>query len=186
VTTPRRSAGALGACLFGAIVAIAPSARADDVVFGPHDVATVFFISKSDDKNRVDFGIHLDGDCVPVGGSAVFSYWREFEHAPPVRLHGLSLLDKIPYGIDGQGLVARTPAGADYVVRLKKFDRPIGIATRKEADGTCTAKARAQIQGAVAEFVSVYAKLAGLFSVDYIDIHGKDASGAPIVERVKK
>jgi hypothetical protein len=166
---------------------VAVPANADEVRFGAHDVATVFFISKSDDNNRVDYGIRLDADCIPVGNSAVFGYWREFEHAPPVRITSWSFLDKIPYGFSDQGLVSRTPTGADYFVRLKQFDRTIAIATKKEADGTCSATPRAKIGGAVAQLVFVYAKLAGPFSVSYIDIHGKDfATGAAILERVNK
>ncbi len=171
---------------FGLLAAPAP-ARADEIRVGPHDVATVFFISKSDDHNRVEYGIRLDADCMPVGNSAIFPYWRDFEHAPPVRTYGLSFLDKIPYGISDQGLVTKTPTSADYFVRLKQFDRTIAILTKKEADGTCSATPRAKIGGGVAQLVSVYAKLAGPFSVDYIDIHGKDfATGAAIVERVNK
>jgi hypothetical protein len=174
--------------LFGlALLAFASPVLADDIQFSPSDVATVFFISKSDDRNRVDYGIRLGADCVPVGNSAVFGYWREFEKSPPVRLSGLSLLDRIPYGISSQGLVSRTATSAEYFVRLKQFERTIAIATKKEADGTCSATPRAKINGAVAQLVYVYAKLAGPFSVDYIDIHGKDfTTGAAIVERANK
>jgi hypothetical protein len=168
------------------VLAVSVPAHADEVRFGPHDVSTVFFINKSDDKNRVDYGIRLDADCVPVGNSAVFGYWREYEYTPP-HINGLSILDRIPYGISSQGLVSRTATGADYYMRLRQFERTIAIATKKEADGTCSAIARAKINGSVAQFVFVYAKLAGPFSVEYIDIHGKDfATGAAIVERANK
>ena len=177
---------ALAALLGLGFLAVSPPARAADVQFGPKDVATVFYISKSDDKNRVDYGIRLDADCVPVGNSAVFGYWREYEYTPP-HINGLSILDRIPYGISSQGLVSRTATGADYYMRLRQFERTIAIATKKEADGTCSAIARAKINGSVAQFVFVYAKLAGPFSVEYIDIHGKDfATGAAIVERANK
>jgi hypothetical protein len=62
------------------------------------------------------------------------------------------------------------------------------ITTKKEADGHCSAVAKARvanIDGAI--FTSVYAKLAGIASVDYIDIHGKHPqTGADLVERVVK
>jgi Domain of unknown function (DUF4833) len=184
VAFPPRALAALFAL---GLLAVAPPARAADVQFGPKDVATVFYIGKSDDKNRVDYGIRLDGDCVPIGNSAVFGYWREFESTPVV-LSNLSFLDKIPYGFKDQGLVSRTATGADYFVRLKQFDRTIAIGTKKEADGTCSATARAKIgTTGIAQLVSVFAKLSGPFSVYYIDIHGKDfATGAPILERVNK
>jgi hypothetical protein len=179
----RRLALVLGLAAFAA----AMPAYADEVQFGPHDVVTVFFITKSDDKNRVDYGIRLDADCIPVSNSAVFGYWRDFEHTPPGRTSGFSLLDRIPYGISSQGIVTKTAAGADYFMRLKQFERTIAIATKKESDGTCSATPRAKINGNVAQLVSVYAKLAGPFSVEYIDIHGKEfATGNAITERAYK
>jgi hypothetical protein len=182
----RPSPRALAAVAAVALSAVAVPALADGVQFGAKDVQTVFYISKSDDKNRVDYGIRLDADCFPVGNSAVFGYWREFEYSP-VRISGLSLLDRIPYGISSQGLVSRSATGADYYIRLKQFERTIAIATKKEADGTCSAIARAKINAGIAQFTWVYAKLSGPFSVEYIDIHGKDfATGADLVERAKK
>jgi hypothetical protein len=49
---------------------------------------TLFFISKSDDENRVDYGMRLDSKCAPYGDESVFPYWREFEPLPPVRTSG--------------------------------------------------------------------------------------------------
>lgn len=176
---------ALGIAL-GLSIGYGATARADDVQLGPHDVSTVFFISKSDDKNRVDYGIHLDENCFPVNDHAVFPYWRELERTP-VRIHGINFVERIPYGFSGQGLVSRSATSADYYVRLRQLDRVVGIALKKQADGTCSATPRAMIGGVVAILVSVFAKISGPMSVDYIDIHGKDFnSGAPIDERVRK
>jgi hypothetical protein len=161
--------------------------RAEEPVFGPNDVPTVFFISKSDDKNRVDYGIRLDASCAPANDDALIIYWREFEKAPPVRTHPLSLLEYVPYGVTEQHRVQRSSGGGDYVLRLKQFSRPIVILTQREPDGRCSAKARSTINGAKAQLISVYAKLAGILSVDYIDLFGKDLeTGTPITERIKK
>jgi hypothetical protein len=169
------------------VLAAAAGARAEEVHFSPWDVQTVFYISKSDDRNRVDYAIRLDADCMPFGDAPVFPYWREFENSPPVRTHPISFVERVPYGISAQGLNKKNANGADFYVRLRQLDRVIGIATRKEADGKCSATPRATIGGIVAQLLSVFAKLAGPFSVDYIDVHGKDfASGAPIDERIKK
>ena len=69
-----------------------------------------------------------------------------------------------------------------------RWIRPISITTHKEADGHCTAVAHTRISGVDnAELVSVYAKLAGAMSVEYIDVKGKDPqTGAEIVERIRK
>ena len=162
-------------------------AHAGAVNFGANDVQTVFFINKSDDHNRVDYGIHLNANCAPTGDDAVFPYWREFEPPPPVRTHTLGIFEYVPYGFSEQRLVHRSQTGGDQLVRLKQLDRPIAVHTRKDGDH-CVATAYARIAGVEgAQLVSVYAKLAGATSVDYVEIHGKNAqTGADLVERVRK
>jgi hypothetical protein len=175
--------------IFTTIFFMAPAgdARADAVSFGPHDVQTVFFISKSDDRNRVDYAIHLTDHCAPTGDDAIFPYWHEFEFNPP-HTHTLGMLEYVPYGFSEQRLVHRTQNGGDQFVRLKQLERPILVTAKKEADGSCSAIARARIGGVEgAQLVSVYVHLTGPLSVDYIDIHGKNlATGADLTERVHK
>src|SRR5678816_3141342 len=147
-------------CLCAALTQ-SSDAHAGVVNFGANDVQTVFFINKSDDHNRVDYGIHLTEHCAPTGDDAVFPYWREFENSPPVRTHTLGMLEYVPYGFSEQRLVHRTQSGGDQLVRLKQLDRPIAIRTRKDANG-CAATAYARIGGVDgAQLVSVYVKLAG-------------------------
>src|SRR5882672_7887991 len=103
-------------------------AGARDPKFFPFDVPTVFYISKSDDHNRVDYGIHLDDRCVPAENDAVFPYWREFDNAPPVRVHGLGMFEYIPYGISEQRTIRKTPTGGLHFVKLRQFEKTaIGI-----------------------------------------------------------
>ena len=56
--------GAPHALAFAALLAVVlggvSDAKAGEPPFGRFDVRTVFYISKSDDHNRVDYGIHLD------------------------------------------------------------------------------------------------------------------------------
>jgi len=180
----RSALGGLVAC---AALSPAAPARAEEMTFGPHDIPTVFFIAKSNDKNRVDYGMRLDAACAPVNDDALVPYWREFEKAPPVRTHPLSLIDHIPYGVAEQRALSRSATGGEYSVRLKQFSRPIVITTKKDADGKCSATARSTINGAPAQFLSVFAKLASLVSVEYIDLFGKHLeTGAPVTERIKK
>jgi hypothetical protein len=76
----------LAPCVVGfALLAAPSSARAGDPSFDANDIETLFFIAKSDDRNRVDYGMRLDKHCAPVGEAPVFPYWREFEPPPPVR-----------------------------------------------------------------------------------------------------
>ena len=121
----------------------ASDARADAVSFGAHDVRTVFFINKSDDQSRVDYGIHLTENCVPISDDAIYLYWHEFGVNPP-RTHTLGVFEYVPYGLSEHHLVHRTQTGGDMLVRLKQLDRPILVTTKKEADGSCSAIARAR------------------------------------------
>ena len=178
---------AAGLVLALAMAATTTSSHATEVAFGPHDVPTVFFISKSDDRNRVDYAIQLAARCAPLRDEAVFGYWREFEKAPPVVTHGFGMMDYVGYGIAEQRMLHRTPTGGEHLMRLKQLGRPILLATRKEADGKCTATARTVINGVESQLVSVHVKLAGALSVEYIDVHGKNLeTGAAIDERIRK
>jgi hypothetical protein len=166
---------------------VAPAAKAGYPAFGPTDIPTVFFISKSDDHNRVDYWMRLDKDCQPLNDDAVIPYWREFEKAPPVVTHSINLLDRMAYGIASQRVTSRSASGADYALRLKAVGRPIGIATRRDSNGKCVAVARTTIAGVTAELISIYAKLSSPISVEYIDIKGRDfRTGKPIVERLAR
>jgi hypothetical protein len=177
----------LGGLAFAAVLAPAAPAQASEITFGSHDIQTTFFISKSDDRNRVDYAMRLDANCAPYGEEAVFAYWRVFEGSPPVRLKELSFMDKIPYGISEQRALSRTATGGEYSLRLKQFDRPIVITTKKEANGSCSAITRSTINGSQVQLISVFAQLAGFASVDYIDVLGKNLqSGAAVSERIKK
>jgi len=162
-------------------------AWANTTTFGPHDVQTVFYISKSDGVSRVDYGIRLDDRCAPTGDDAVFPYWRELGLSP-VTVHSLKFFEWVPYGFSEQRLVHRSPSGGKQLVRLKQFDRPILVIATREPDGSCTAHAYARIAGVEGAILTyVHAHMAGAISVDYVDIHGKNPqTGADIVERVNK
>jgi hypothetical protein len=166
-------------------------AEAHEPAVNPFDVPTVFFIAKSDDHNRVDYGIHLDENCVPTSDDAVFPYWREFENAPPVRTHGLGVFEFIPYGIWEQKTLRKTATGGYHFIRLRQFKQvPVGIVTQKDASGRCSTQARAAINGKDAELSYVFVQLAkgGLTpSVLFVDIHGKDLeTGREVIERLRR
>jgi hypothetical protein len=185
-----RTLGLLFGILAGGMLRI-PDARASEPNFLPFDVQTVFYISKSDDRNRVDYGIHLDEHCVPTQDDAVFQYWREFENSPPVRIHTLGLFEYVAYGTSEQRTIRKSPVGSLHVIRLRQFNKnAIAIYSRKEADGRCSSRARTVINGKDSELTYIYVKLfrGGLApSVDYIDVHGKDPdSGHDVQERIKK
>ena len=177
----------LGA-LFTAVLG-ASDARAEQPTFARFDIPTVFYISKSDDYNRVDFGIRLDAECAPTKDDAVFPYWREFEKAPPVRIHTFGAFDYIGYGMSEQRVLRKAPP--PHFVRLRQFQqKPITILTTKDPDGRCSAQARTAINGKESQLTFVYVKLRSGFlvpSVEFIDVHGKDLqTGQDVVERIRR
>lgn len=179
---------ALALIVAASAAALPSGAAADEPTFGPYDVPTAFFISKSDDRNRVDYAIRLNENCAPAMDNAVLPYWREFEKAPPVRTHPLGYFEWVPYGFKDQRMLKRTKTGGQHFMRLKQFpERPIVIFTKKEADGKCSAESHALIKGKEAILVSMYVKLCGALCVDYVDVYGKDLeTGQPIEERLRK
>ena len=186
----RSRRGVFAGCL-AALLSQTAEGGAREPTFLRFDVPTVFYISKSDDRNRVDYGIHLDEHCVPIKDDALFPYWREFENSPPVRVHTLGMFEYIAYGISEQRTIRKTPAGGVYLVRLRQFDKtPINIITKKDPDGRCTSEARSQINGKESELTYVYVKLraGGLTpSVEYVDLHGRDLeSGQGVSERMRR
>jgi len=168
----------------GLVLLVAACAGRSPAELAQRDVATVFFISKSDDRNRVDYGMRLDSHCVPLAG-AVFPYWHEFE--PDEHTHALGAFEDRAYGIAEQRLLARRSDGAEYFVKLKQLDRPITITTSKASDGRCTAVAHTKIDNVgAAEFSDAFAQLGGFLSVDYVEVHGRDArTGTRLAERIK-
>ena len=170
-----------------AVTTLTCSAMASEPRFGANDVETLFFISKSDDRNRVDYGMRLDSQCAPYGEEPVFPYWRDFEPPLPGRTRRLGFFAKLGYGISTQQ-VRRTAAGGETTIKLRQVERVISITTSRAANGRCSALVRTTIANArSAELVSIFVKLAGPLSVTYIDIKGKDlAMGKPIEERLRR
>ncbi len=164
---------------------LAGEALADKPEFGTHDVATVFYIDKSDDHNRVDYGLRLDADCKPVGREALFPYWRVFEDAPPVRTQPLGWWEYTAYGVADQN---STGTPGEYRVKLKRLPRTILIVISKTESSRCTAVAHSLVAGVPdAEVLSAFAKLrTALHTVLYVEIHARNPhTGAMLSERLE-
>jgi len=169
-----------------ALVTTAGGGR-EQVKFGPNDIPTVFFISKSDGEGQVDYGLRLDEACVPVGDEAVVPYWREYENFIYLGgTHALGWLDRRAYGVAGQRIAKRSAEGTEIVIRLKPMSRELTISVSKGSDGRCRAVARTTIGTvAAAEFASAYIKLKSSLSVEYVELRGKHPdTGEPITERM--
>jgi Domain of unknown function (DUF4833) len=161
----------LGASALALAVGLARPALSAPLVFGPHDFMSLFSISKSENKNEVVYGIHLDGQCSPVGESPVFAFWRMNEKGPAV-IEPLLAREERAYGIERQRVISRGADGSSVEVTLKALpSRPIVIDTKPGAGGRCDAWPTIPISGESAYLYNVYVKL-GTLRVDYLLLSG--------------
>lgn len=171
----------VGATLLAALV-FAPRALAE-IVFGEHDVQTIFYIAKSNDRNRVDYAVRLDASCRPVGPEPLYCYWRTFEpNVPPIV--ELNFLDESVYGIDIQE-VGRTDerGGTHLTMAVAAIEEDIEVYVWPGAEG-CRAHAKATIGGQPAVLDHIFVQLRGLAGVDHIMVRGNAVrTGRPVFER---
>ncbi len=158
-----------------------------DVAFGRHDVATIFFIDKSDDRNRVDYGIHLDTSCHPASGSPMEVYWREFENGGSGHVtHGLNMFEGPVYGVGSQRVSESRPDGMTMDIEIRALSsRHVQVHTERSGTG-CAARATTTIGGASANLDHVHLTLGdGPGSLRFADIFGTAVEGgAPLTEHV--
>ena len=151
-----------------ALAATTGTARGDT----SHDVPSVFFVAKSENRNQVHYGVHLDPACAPTGPSPVFAYWRMLEQGPGAT-EPLLPREEPAYGIAEQRVIERRADGGRLLLRLRALpDRPIAIDTVSH-DGTCEVSATTSIGGAPATLHSVFAQLRWPFGVDYLQLDGR-------------
>jgi Domain of unknown function (DUF4833) len=174
----------------GALSPVARRADADPLaaltqpVAGARMVRSVFFVSKSENRNEVHYGIDLDASCAPVGAAPVFAYWQMREHGPLATEPLLSR--EIPaYGLASQRVLERHASGGRVVLTLNALPhRAIAIDTASEG-GSCTATAVATIDGAPAALTNVFVQLRWPFGVDYLLVSGRaTADGHVVRERL--
>ena len=153
------------------------------VTFGDHDVRTIFYISKSDDRNRVDYGIRLTEQCLPDGDEPVYAYWHRFEPRQ-ARFGALRGLDRRAYGIRTQSVSSQASNGSWIEMRIRGFSRErILILVQRGSDGTCHARAQVQIDARDAFLDHIFIQLAGPMRIEHVVLEGRDVqTGSPLRE----
>jgi uncharacterized protein DUF4833 len=175
----------LSSCLLTlvAVGLVTPIARGA-VDRNPRVIRSVFFVAKSENKNQVHYGIHLDEACAPAGDAPVFAYWRMLERGPFATEPLLSR--EVPaYGFAEQRPLKGSEQGGRVLLTLNALPKRPIIIEAAAAGGTCTTAARAAIGGIPASLTSVYVQLRWPFGVQYIALSGRASfDGHPVHERV--
>ncbi len=170
---------AIGGAIAGLLTSSAASSSGERTVL-------LFSISKSENRNQVQFAERLDASCAPVGDAPVFAYWRMLEQGPAATE---PLLDREQpaYGIASQVAEARRDGYAAVRVTLRAFPRmPILVESRRAADGTCSATARTPIDGVDAKLFNVHAVLRWPFGVARLLVTGWAASDGRLLREQRE
>jgi Domain of unknown function (DUF4833) len=169
------------AILAGAL--LAGAAQGDPAA---RDVPSVFHVAKSENKNQVHYGVHLDASCSPIGTAPVFAYWRMFEHGP-LAAEPLLQREVKAYGVAEQHVTERGAEGAQLSLQLHALPkRPIVVKTNRRGD-VCDAVATTVIAGVPAVLSSVFVQLRWPFGVDHLELSGRAlADGRPVQERLSE
>jgi hypothetical protein len=146
------------------------SAGSEQVSFTENDIRSIFHIAKSENRNQVHYGIHVDALCRPDGTHPVFVYWREFEKGPQVIS---SLLDREQpvYGIREQHvqILASTVGRVKLTIEALP-DRTISVESYRDESNRCTARAVVEINRERCILRSIYVDVGFLYSVDKITL----------------
>lgn len=129
---------------------------------------SLFSISKSENKNQVQYAVQTNPNCAPASTAPVFAYWRMLEQGPN-RVAPLLPREQEAYGIASQSVDTK---GRVRVVLRAVPSRPIVVETGRADDGSCRALANMPIKGSPAYLFDVYLKLKWPAAVEYLLLRG--------------
>jgi hypothetical protein len=164
---------------------VLPSLALAEPLAGSRPAESLFFISRSENRNQVHYGIRLGEDCRPVGDSPVYVYWRMLERGAKETEELLGVEGPV-YGLEASQQVETLPEGGWRVrVRLRAFaDRPVDISVTL-ANGQCLLKPFAKVDGAAAQLERIFVKTSWPFSVDFVRLDGVNARGQTVHELIR-
>jgi hypothetical protein len=142
------------------------------------ELSSALVITKSSNRNQVNYGIQVDDACSPAGPSPVRPYWRMLERGPSV-IEPLSDQEQHVLGVGHQDV-------SGHVVHLTLRGMPnraITIETGRSADGQCASSAQMTIANVPVRLASVFVQQR-LFGVAYVLLSGWAGDGTLVQERV--
>jgi hypothetical protein len=172
--------------LVGTSIPFSADASSKPSSFASNDMGSVFYIAKSENRNQVHYGIHVDEFCRPEGARPVYVYWREREKGPKV-VSGLLDRERRVYGIADQSVqVVANTAGRVKVQLGALPDRSIFIESFREIDNHCKARAVTEIKGERGILRFIYVNVGMLYQVNNITLYAETLSDSrPISEVIK-
>jgi hypothetical protein len=146
---------------------------ADELSFGPHDVRSVFYVSKSENYNQVHYALRLDASCRPRSNRPVWAYWKRVKEgrrwdAP------LSRPARHVYGVGDEQRVRRSESGGQVQVYVRALEQlRIEIDVRSKGTVGCEAGATTTIAGKRARLSHAYLKIRPLRPrPEYVEVIG--------------
>ncbi len=147
-------------------------------------VDSAFFISRSENRNQVHYGVRVGEDCRPQGTSPMHAYWRMLEKGA-AETEPLLGIEGPAYGLADTQEVASSPAGWRIRVRLRAYsERPIEVAVTRE-NGVCTTRAWMMLNGALCQLDHIYVRTQWPIGVDYIRLTGVAPDGRTVTELIR-
>ncbi len=147
-------------------------------------VDSAFFISRSENRNQVHYGVRVGVDCSPQGPQPVHAYWRmletgETETEPLLRIEGPA------YGLADTQEVVSSPAGWRIRIRLRAYpERPIEVAVARES-GVCTTRAWVMLNGTLSQLEHIHVRTQWPVGVEYIRLSGVAPDGRAVTELIR-
>jgi hypothetical protein len=142
------------------------------------EIPNALVITKSSNKNQVNYAVQVNQACVPAGRSPVHPYWRMLERGADAT-EPLVDSELRAFGVERQSIDA---AGVNVVLRGMPA-RAITIRTWRQPDGGCASSANMTINGVPARVTDVYVRQK-LFGIDYVQITGSTSGGQVVRERI--
>ena len=159
------ASGALGiALLFAPVATRAAVNEATNV--------PLFSISKTENRNYVQFAERLDSTCAPLGDAPVNAYWRMLERDPSA-IEPLLPREQPAYGVLSQSVVERSDGRGVVRVLLRALRAaPLLVESHRGASGNCEASALTPIAGVDARLFNVHAVLRWPFGIAHLLVSG--------------
>jgi hypothetical protein len=147
----------------------------------PHGPQSVFLIAKSENKNQVHYGVHVDASCNVVGTSPIYGYWRMLEKKGEIE--PILSREVRAYGVDPVQRIEKNGDATTITTRMNAVpDRQLRVTVARTA-GRCEAWANMPIAGADAHLGFIYIRLSWPFGVDYILLRGS-RDGRSVEEKI--